>query len=234
MGDGSTVQYSPGIPAPEHARDRTFRITVKTAVGTAFIVHHEDRPFLVTANHVLTTMTDPSEIVLEGHLGRINVELTELARAPQNVDAAVFSMSDDPLPAVQPLTIAVRTAPWSHPAFFLGYPFSFGQLTNTPFVKGARFSGSLHFDTGDTLWLLDGMSNPGFSGGPVIYHDVEDGLWHVAAVVQGFERHYLPVEVATADADQKLKAAVGTNPGLFRAWDLRPVMVAALEAAVLV
>ena len=72
------------------------------------------------------------------------------------------------------------------------------------FIKQAVMSASTN-DHGAGVIFLDGQSNPGFSGAPVVYHDLvkNDGPYKLLAVVSGFRfdrsRVLKPVEIS-ADA----------------------------------
>jgi hypothetical protein len=60
-----------------------------------------------------------------------------------------------------------------------------GSTTQLPFVKKAIIS-AYDVVNGINIWYLDGINNPGFSGGPVVFNRHGSTDWHVAAVVSAY------------------------------------------------
>ncbi|MER9410652.1 hypothetical protein [Mesorhizobium sp. M0589] len=71
--------------------------------------------------------------------------------------------------------------------YFLGFPFGWTGHFHThdgyplPFVK--RATASL-FDP--VLLYLDGHNNPGFSGGPVVFHPPNQNDFRIAGIISGY------------------------------------------------
>jgi hypothetical protein len=128
-----------------------------------------------------------------------------------------------------------------------GGKITLSQLTKTiawawsPFVKRCTLSASM-VQNGITIFVLDGINNLGFSGGPVVTGNGKD--LDVFAVVSGF--HAEPLEVLPAPEPgqayvspipappplpgQKLKQqpkeVVESNSGLILAYDITPAIKA--------
>lgn len=152
---------------------RTFRIRYGEHTGTCFTIDVDNKQYIVTARHVVPSISGPTNTVqiyhdsawktlrvdLVGH-GQKNIDITTLAphiqlspthRLPASIDGVTIGQD-------------VR---------FLGFPY--GLITDVgninrdfplPLVKQGLIS-SLQFDE-EKILLLDGHNNPGFSGGPVV------------------------------------------------------------------
>ena len=79
--------------------------------------------------------------------------------------------------------------------YFLGFPLGLhievpklkgAELYAFPFVKHAILSGSIQVDSSHTVLVLDGINNPGFSGGPVIIKDNNKFNFCVCGMVTGY------------------------------------------------
>lgn len=68
----------------------------------------------------------------------------------------------------------------------------------------------------DRIWVLDGINNEGFSGGPVFYGTGPQ--LKVFAVVSGYKTE--PTDVIPADPAVKPNATVNVNSGFFVAYDI--------------
>ena len=99
------------------------------------------------------------------------VELERVAGVQPGADIAVFSLTGDLTPDLD-LTPTIDGIVWGQDAYFLGFPFGIGFDLgggSLPFVKKAIVSGLYKSINGVSLVLLDGINNPGFSGGPVVF-----------------------------------------------------------------
>jgi trypsin-like peptidase len=215
------------VLATDQFFDGTFKLKIGNQAGTGFILARHGRRWLVTAEHVASAAANPSNIGIEGHTGSIRGGLTEVARSPRGADIAVYLLDSDIGQSVGELDPATTEPVPSQETFFLGYPFEFDQPTHRPFVKRAAVSGTVTTPSGAKVWLLDGMSNPGFSGGPVACYEPLLNRWAVLAIVHGFWRHPLPIQIPDGPL-QFLRGvgSVGSNPGLFLAWDIGPALEA--------
>ena len=97
------------------------------------------------------------------------------------------------------------------------------------------------------MFFLDGHNNPGFSGGPIVYRDLNQTgspVFHVAAVISGYQPEFEPVRrprelepgevvapkdqqyvVTTPDGKKFLMAEAGTyvrlNTGIVKGFDIK-------------
>ena len=88
-----------------------------------------------------------------------------------------------------PVTFSSDGTPFSAEAWFLGYPHGLGIHQGGkviyPFMKRATVGGSVSYGNGVLQWMLDGINNPGFSGGPVAYYN-DQKVPAIIGIVQGY------------------------------------------------
>lgn len=146
--------------------------------------------------------------------GPVAVHLDRVSGVHAAVDVAAFLLSDAVTPDLA-LHATSDGAVFSQDAYFMGFPYGLGLKSaglTYPFVKKAIFSAFERL-SGVTLWFLDGINNPGFSGGPVVFCKNWATDWHVAAVVSGYRTERLAVE---GDAGE-----VPMNTGIIVAYDVQ-------------
>jgi hypothetical protein len=108
---------------------------------------------------------------------------------------------------------------------FVGFPFGSawtakfekGEMLRMPFIKRCTVSGLI--TSPERVWVLDGINNEGFSGGPVVF---ETGpSQQIIAVISGFRRE--PIEVvplSNTGEEPHPKEAALANTGFILAYDL--------------
>ena len=105
---------------------------------------------------------------------------------------------------------------------FLGFPYGGGWKTEfqandhaekywvwLPYIKHCTPSARLT-QNGLNIWVLDGINNEGFSGGPVLYGSGSDQ--EVFAVISGF--HQEPLDVLPAPSSDEQRSSVPPPPDL--------------------
>jgi hypothetical protein len=227
---------------------RTFMVKGK-GIGTIFSIDVDDREYWVTAKHILV---GPKQ-----HLGTVEEKTITLGIMSQtesnkdwnditfkvidpgnDVDIVVLApesslMGSNP---VQTAKVGSEGTMFGGECEFLGFPFGAGWVTQyeksemlrIPFVKHCTVSGEI--TSPQRIWVLDGIINEGFSGGPVV---VETGpQQHIIGVISGFRRE--PIEVvplsdltppqpgktATPSSDSHPKEAALANTGFIFAYDM--------------
>lgn len=117
----------------------------------------------------------------------------------------------------------------SQEAYFLGYPFGFsidGRQLNAgyplPFVKQALCSAFDLPERENRRLFLDGHNNPGFSGGPVVYLDVNTKKLTIAGVISGY--HNQP-DIVLKNG-QPTEYTVQSNSGIIVAYDIDTIIKA--------
>jgi hypothetical protein len=215
--------------------------------GSIFSIDVDNREYWITAKHVLNgaehppygSITDKSVLVkiLDPNAEKENWkdETFIVVDTGKDVDIVVLvppiPLLSDPNPTQASSTGATLGGECS----FLGFPYGGGWRATfenggsywMPFVKHCNIS-ALNKE-GKTIWILDGINNEGFSGGPVII-----GLGasqKIMAVVSGY--HTEPAEViasmqkaeqqappAQSEPKKKQKETVNLNSGFIFAFDI--------------
>ena len=214
---------------------RVFQIRVGEGTGTAFVIEHENQEYVVTANHVVGALGDKGKIELMNNAHWFPFEVRIAHSRRKCVDIAVMqTLSKQQLTNTKPLLTASSFF-MGQEVFFLGFPYGLSMHASTlnltiPLIKHGYISADMPcsaFDrdaaSDDNLLLLDGFNNPGFSGGPVIIHDLSapDRALKVIGVISGFRGFKTPV---TVDGKPVAGATVETNTGII---DVIPMRYAA-------
>ena len=150
---------------------RTFLIRQGNQTGTAFAVELEGREYLVTAKHVVPDRST-SPMIVHAETWKSS-QCTGIYHHPGNPDVAIITLSKQIAPRLHVELSAGGISP-GEGMIILGFPFGWNHtqydINNgypLPFVKSAILSAIIPL--GETYIIyLDGHSNPGFSGGPVV------------------------------------------------------------------
>ncbi|MDQ1473750.1 MAG: hypothetical protein QOJ99_5230 [Bryobacterales bacterium] len=221
-----------------NALSRTWRVQSPYGTGTIFSIDVDGREYWVTAAHILTgakgkpygRITDKTvelQLLNPGGAGVqwLPVKFSVL-QPPNDVDIVVL------VPTALLLDGSNNTSPpatsdgllFGGPCEFMGYALGGGWRAKMgggsfwmPFIKHCTISGT---DSESRMWILDGINNPGFSGGPVFLGTGNDLKF--AAVISGY---YLePTEVMKGNAAQLAlnvpKDFVNVNSGFIIAYDI--------------
>lgn len=189
-----------------HCYARTLRIENEDSGScSGFVLHYKKHDWLVTARHVVT------DIVVPGHgkpirfrdrpfsvfdkeeLEHPGSELEKLRMVDFRADVTVCRLWSDDIDFGPPLLPLIENVVRpTQDVYFLGFPgfdlpevYGLTPSPTTPLIKRAMVSGKVnHYDI--EVWLLDGMANHGFSGGPVIILDQKSASYHVLGVISSY------------------------------------------------
>lgn len=209
-----------------NAFERVLEIRTALGAGTAFTLERNGREHVVTARHLLPNgESRPQATLSSRHITR-TLRLDLLPAEPENADVAVAPLPE-PMTPTLPLAAGKDGIIWGQRIHFLGFPFGLATEfargepdQRIAFVKGGVFSASADVD-GVSLLYLDGMNNPGFSGGPVIFNRDGDHLRpQVCGVIAGYRTERQPVYQGTAPITA---VATPANTGIIIATDIRHV-----------
>lgn len=237
-------------------------ISTKVGTGTAFSVDIDDREYWLTAKHLFTGANDnlhSGEVTAKTVEAKILLtNVPDDAKHDQRWVTQTFNVID-PGKDIDILVLAPKLLFTDYPrgfslkaqskgigiggdCEFLGYPFGLGWKALIekswiwlPFVKHCTPSGQLRSNEA-LIWLLDGINNHGFSGGPVLSGTGE--TQNVFAVVSGFYSEALEVVPVPGQSNERSNLApsprnspgsrpakpqkqiVNANSGLMIAFDI--------------
>lgn len=169
--------------------------TVREGTATAFTMDVDGREYLITAKHVVEGLKeqDKIEVFMNGDWSPLEVKIF---RCDEPIDIAVL-VPPHQLTINFDLPFDKMDAFYGQDVYFLGFPYGIqasSQGVNGPYplalIKRGTFSGTVVLDPTKKAVkiLLDGYNNPGFSGGPMVYRDLnQSGLvLKLIGVVSGF------------------------------------------------
>jgi len=157
---------------PSNILQRVFNLRMGSQTATGFTVEVDGRQYLLTARHLIASSSPSGTIEIFYNNDWRGVQFRVIAVAPNTVDIAVLAL-DQQLSGTLPITLGFKGAFLSQEVFFVGFPFGLsidGRSANggfpLPLVKHGIIA-SFASGNGEPF-LVDGINNPGFSGGPVI------------------------------------------------------------------
>lgn len=207
----SSVTQAQSMPT-NNVLTRMTMIESRYGRGTTFSIDVDGREYWITAKHILTGAEHPPY----GSITRESAELRLLSPGGEGEQwlPMTFSVIDAgtdidivALAARQPVLQNPIASPSSDASVmlggdcsFLGFPYGGGWLANMPdghrywmpYVKHCTISSIP--STEPPLLVLDGINNPGFSGGPVLYQTGPNQK--IVAVISGY--HLEPAEVISS------------------------------------
>lgn len=193
--------------------------TPHAETATAFTLDVDGREYLITAKHVVAGLGDEGriDIFINNNWKQLKVKIF---RCADPVDIAVL-IPPYQLTVAFPLSINGGVY-YGQEAYFLGFPFGIrtpASGVNGPYpialIKRGTVSSIEKINPvgNATRILLDGYNNPGFSGGPIVYRDMDKPgyVMGVIGVIAGFipevvptmEKHDIP---SPADASETAKS----------------------------
>jgi hypothetical protein len=197
------VPLQPWAQVTSNVFRRVFLIQVGDATATAFTIDVDGRQYLITAKHVVAAL---------GADGLINIRKNDrwlplkvkVLRCDDPIDIAVL-VPPEQLSVTWELPADSMGAQFGQEVYFVGFPYdvSSGYFTNDAsanggfpvgFIKKATLSG-LHNANNANWFYLDGHNNPGFSGSPVLFRDLDKGgfAYRVLGVISNYQAEYFPV-----------------------------------------
>ena len=179
--------------------DRVLMVRIGTTYGTAFALDVDGRQYLITAKHVVAGLGADGTLLIYKSDAWVPVQVKVL-RCDDPVDIAVL-VPPKQLTVTYPLEATMQGVRYGQDMYFAGFPY--GLHTNAPalnggypvaFVKKAVMSGEITEESASQI-LLEGYNNPGFSGGPLVYRDLDRtaSVYKVAGVIKGFRADITPI-----------------------------------------
>ncbi len=163
-------------------------------MGTAFTIDQDGKQYLVSARHVFPTITDGATIYVSRHAQweEWKVSVVGSGSGTDLADDVIVLATEKQMSPSFDLPASAGHVIFGQRVYFLGFPYGLGTHGADnggypiPFIKGALLSGA----AGSTFetFILDGLNNPGFSGGPVVFHpdDIQQKPLSVLGVVSAY------------------------------------------------
>ena len=177
---------------------RTFKLVCDDSQGACFTVDHDCRQYIVTAKHLVNSITNSTTIKIRRKDSWIDCPVNLVGHGKELIDISVLA-ADCQLSPTHPLPTNYDVITLGQDVYFLGFPYgldtNIGELNRSfpvPFIKKAIFSAR---DTKLGVLYLDGQSNPGFSGGPVVFSNGQNPAksLYVAGVISQRVNESVPV-----------------------------------------
>ncbi len=187
---------------------RVLRVRYNNSLATVFTITQNGVQYIVTARHIFNMAENGDnvciELLIEKNYESINA--TVWFDDNPNVDCAV--LKTNPYREITNNYTNENTLggiTLGQDVYFLGFPYNYDELVNclpdrnspVPFIKKACLSGIS--ENADEFYL-DGINNPGFSGGPVCFKDKNTHKFKLAGIISGyrFNRNMLYANDGTA------------------------------------
>ena len=199
---------------------RVFHIKYGQGTGTCFAIDYDNKQYIVTAKHVVSELKDNEtvELYFNGDWTKVSIKVVGHHKT---ADVSVFAVGT--LIGVHKLEPSSNGIIYGQDTYFLGFPYRIqdeksGQINRNfpiPLVKKATLSSITSDDTGGYL-LLDGINNPGFSGGPVVFTEPNKRDFKVAAIISKFRFSEEP----TYHQNKETPISVRANTGIIIAYNI--------------
>lgn len=192
--------------APAYVFQRTYKISFGKNNLTSFLIDYKGRNYFVTAKHAFLGNETQTSFTLSNDQGNIQVNADVFFHENPLIDIAVLRPHNMEKTDGISLVSAGQLKLGDY-GFFFGFPLgremSVASDLNKgfpfPLVKRANLSAVDLKDDVSKLWL-DGINNPGFSGGPLFFRNRDnpaDRNWYLAGVISSYFNQWNTVETPT-------------------------------------
>ena len=203
---------------------RVFSLRVGEMQATGFTIEVDRRQYLITARHLLPSPPSKGvvEIFRDSKWEKLDFRLVQVE--PATVDIAALALTEQ-LPSLLPVVLGFKNVALSQAVFFVGFPFGLsidGRVFNKgfpiPLVKHGIIS-SIDTRRGDPF-LVDGVNNPGFSGGPVVCVEGAFTPEIIGPKIIGVVSAYTATQEPVYQGKTKTDLTVKANTGLLVAFPI--------------
>jgi hypothetical protein len=230
-------------PPTMNVLGRVLMVESQYGRGSIFSIDEEKREYWITAKHILTGAEHPPYGAVTAK--SVSLRILDPSATEEKWLPITFSVIDTEkdvdIVVLAPSSLILETPIPSAPSDssgallggdceFLGFPFGGGWRAEfdtgksfwMPYVKHCTVSAMTHSPL--RVWILDGINNLGFSGGPVIFRTGADQ--RIMAVVSGFVTE--PADVISSafkaakavETQARRKETVNLNSGFIIAYDI--------------
>ena len=212
---------------PSNILQRVFNLRMDSRIGTGFTIEVDNRQYLITAKHVVGSSAPSGMIEIFHDNAWVAGPYRIIPVEAEVVDIAVLALSQQ-LAGVLPVTLGFKGAFLSQSVFFIGFPFGLsidGRAVNSgypiPLVKHGILSA--FFSQEGQPFIIDGINNPGFSGGPVVTAENPQKP-NIIGVVSGYRTSTEPVfQGGQSNPDLSVRANTGLLIGFEIDYAIRAI-----------
>jgi hypothetical protein len=220
--------------------NRVFQIEYLNKKGTCFVIDVDQRQYIITARHLIpngSTISDV-KISIAGKWFSFKAKVIY----PDNFKTDIVALVTEK--AIAPkMDILVGSGDifLGQDVYFLGFPFGLHSEAKglfpikVAFAKKGILSAMDTNDASGNIIYIDGHNNPGFSGGPVIFANLnKNERLQIAGVISGYKNQPLQVnevEIDVKDSDtanegKKVVHYVLENTGIVVAYNIKEILEA--------
>lgn len=205
---------------------RVFRISHNGKTASAYTIEKNENQYLISASHVFDGSLEIPHVTIY-HDGKWkNLDAQTVYNSRDIGDTIVFKLPYDISPRY-PISLGTSNVILGTWAYFLGFPFGITNpdkgINNNfpiPFVKAGLISGINAEREGLITVFLDGHNNKGFSGGPVVWINPQNGKESkIIGTISGYLTEN-PIHTQTLDDIKDY----GTNAGIIEAFWIREIL----------
>jgi len=206
---------------------RTFAIQA-TEQGPCFSINYKGNYYLVTARHIVSGLplsNTTVKIRLRGEWKGLKVVRVIL---PESKGVDVAALMPEQTPSMPSYSVGLaddHDLYMGQQLWFLGYPFLEGMGSHfqngveAPFIKRGTLSAIDSRTPNNHILYIDGFNNEGFSGGPIVFWDLDKHVYKIAGVVDAYREQ--PAKALING--QQVDTALLVNSGILVAADIRSV-----------
>jgi len=176
---------------PKNVLNRVFLIKYGNSVGSAFTIEINEQQYIITARHIVGNIRKEDNISIYHDLIWKNLKVKTISFEDPKFDVIVL-VPDFKIAPKTDIKFTMDNLYIGQDVYFLGFPFGLktevGELnSNFPiaFVKKGICSSIDSTDKEFIKIWIDGFSNPGFSGGPIVFKDSFSGNYQIAGMLKG-------------------------------------------------
>ena len=202
---------------------RQYANEINAFSGTCFTIEVDNKQYVITARHLFDVNNPVIPSIYIKHESQWKlIDLNLVGHGKNNIDISVFSANTQ----LSPTLIAepsMNGMILGQDVFFLGYPYELSSdITMStyfplPFVKKASVSCFMRLTEDGHIIFLDGINNPGFSGGPVVFAPIGTNNFQIVGVVSG----YIPETQPVKSNLNGLLMSYQLNSGIILSYDIQ-------------
>ncbi len=206
---------------------RTICLRVHGDLGTGFLVPVSGELVIITAKHIVEGLAEKQSAQIEFFNGNNFERLLAIPYFCEgDIDIAILQTGQKHATPETGLELGCGNLLVGQDTFFLGFPYFQGNIRYQsesinsglpfPLVKKAACSGFYK-----DYFYLDGHNNPGFSGGPVVFNDVEHHKQKICAVISSYVTHAGELaRVGVVETENADGFVYGENSGIIEAYKI--------------